>query len=74
MDYCSHIVFRLFENFKVKKNDKKRYRIEIIISSGANKDPKLSNNDHLLPVNPWIVLNDHLTLDDLNKYFNFVLK
>jgi len=74
LDYCSHIVFRLFENFKVKKNDKNRYRIEIIISSGANKDPKLSDNEHLLPVNPWIVLNDHISLDDLNKYFNYVLK
>ena len=74
LDYCSHIVFRLFENFKVKKNDKKRYRIEIIISSGANKDPKLSDNDHFLSVNPWIVVNEHLTLDDLNKYFNVVLQ
>ena len=74
MDYCSHIVFRLFENFNVKENDEKRYRIEIIISSGANKNPKYSDNEHLLSVNPWIVVNDHLTLNDLKKYFSYVLE
>ena len=74
LDYCSHIVFRLFENFKVNDNDEKRYRIEIIISPGANKDPKLSDNEHMLSVNPWIVLNDHLTINDMKKYFNFVLE
>ena len=73
LDYCSHIVFRLFENFNVKENDEKRYRIEIIISSGANKDPKLSDNEHMLSVNPWIVVNDHLTMDEINKYFNYTL-
>ena len=73
LDYCSHIVFRLFENFNVKENDEKRYRIEIIISSGANKDPKLSDNEHMLSVNPWIVVNDHLTIDEINKYFNYTL-
>ena len=74
LDYCSHIVFRLFENFNVKEDDEKRYRIEIIISSGANKDPKLSDNEHMLSVNPWVVVNDHLTITDINKYFNFALK
>ena len=74
LDYCSHIVFRLFENSKVNENDEKRYRIEIIISPGANKDPKLSDNEHMLSVNPWIVLNDHLTINDMKKYFNFVLE
>ena len=74
LDYCSHIVFRLFENFKVNDNDEKRYRIEIIISPGANKDPKLSDNEHMLSVNPWIVINDHLTINDIKEYFNFVLE
>ena len=74
LDYCSHIVFRLFENFNVKEDDEKRYRIEIIISSGADKDPKLSDNEHMLSINPWIIVNDHLTITDINKYFNFVLK
>ena len=74
LDYCSHIVFRLFENFNVKENDEKRYRIEIVISPGANKDPKFSKHEHLLSVNPWIVVNDHLTLNELNNYFNHVLE
>ena len=73
LDYCSHIVFRLFENFNLKENDEKRYRIEIIISSGANKDPKLSDHEHMLSVNPWVVVNDHLTINDINKYFSFAL-
>ena len=74
LDYCSHIVFRLFENFNVKENDDKRYRIEIVISPGANKDPRSSNYEHMLSVNPWIVVNDHITINELNKYFNIVLK
>ena len=74
MDYCSHIVFRLFENFNVQKNDEKRYRIEIVISPGANKDPKLSDKEHMLSVNPWIIVNDHLTLNELKKYFDSVLQ
>ena len=73
LDYCSHIIFLLFENLNTKENDNKKYRIEIIISSGADKDPKSSNYEHMLSVNRWIVLNDHLTLDDITKYFNFVL-
>ena len=67
LDYCSHIVFRLFENFNVKEDDEKRYRIEIIISSGADKDPKLSDNEHMLSINPWVIVNDHLTITDINK-------
>ena len=74
LDYCSHIVFRLFENFNVKENDDKRYRIEIDISPGANKDPKNSDSEHMISVNPWIVVNDHLTMTEFNKFFKLVLK
>ena len=74
MDYCSYIVFRLFENFNVNENDEKRYRIEILVSSGANKNPKLADDNHLLTVNPWIVLNDHLNLETVKKFFDFMLK
>ena len=74
LDYCSHIVFRLFENFNVKEDDEKRYRIEIAISSGANKDPKCTDNEHIISVNPWIVVNDHLTLNELKQYFNLVFE
>ena len=44
-----------------------------IDTTGANKDAKLANYEHMLSVNPWIVLNDHLNINDLKKYFNFVL-
>ena len=74
MDYCSYIVFRLFENFNVGENDENRFRIEILVSSGANKNPKLADSNHLLSVNPWIVVNDHLNLETIKKFFSFMLK
>ena len=70
LDYCSHIVFRLFENFNVGIDDNKRFRIEILMSPGANADPTTADENHMVPVAPWIILNDHLTLDDIKKYFN----
>ena len=73
LDYCSHIVFRLFENYNVDKNSKERYRIEIIVSPGADKDISKCDNTHLVSLDPWIILNDHLTLPDIRKYFNFIL-
>ena len=73
LDYCSHIVFRLFENYNVDKNSKERYRIEIIVSPGANNNLSKCDDTHLVPLNPWIILNDHLTLSDIQKYFNFIL-
>ena len=74
LDYCSHIVFRLFENYNVDKKSKERYRIEIIVSPGANKDLSKCDNTHLINLEPWIILNDHLTLEDIQKYFNFILE
>ena len=73
LDYCSHIVFRLFENYNVPKDSKERYRIEIIMSPGADKDVTKCDNTHLVSLDPWIILNDHLTLPDIQKYFNSIL-
>ena len=73
LDYCSHIVFRLFENFNVDKNSNERFRIEIIVSSGADKDLTKVDQKHMVLMNPWIILNDHLSLSDFKKYFNFIL-
>ena len=73
LDYCSHIVFRLFENFNVDKKSNERFRIEIIVSAGADKDLDKVDNAHMVSMNPWIILNDHLTLADFRKYFNFIL-
>ena len=73
LDYCSHIVFRLFENFNVDKKSDERFRIEIIVSAGADKDLTKVDNKHMIAMNPWIILNDHLSLADFRKYFNFIL-
>ena len=73
LDYCSHIVFRLFENFNVDKKSNERFRIEIIVSAGADKDLDKVDNTHMVSMNPWIILNDHLTLADFKKYINFIL-
>ena len=73
LDYCSHIVFRLFENYKVDKKSKKRYRIEIVVSPGADKNITKYDDKHLIPLDTWLKLNDHLTLPDIQKYFNFIL-
>ena len=73
LDYCSHIVFRLFENYNVDKNSNERFRIEILVSAGANKDLTRVDKRHMISMNPWIILNDHLSLSDFKKYFNFIL-
>ena len=73
LDYCSHIVFRLFENYNVDKLSKERFRIEIIVSAVADKDLTKVDYRHMVTMNPWIILNDHLSLNDFKKYFNFIL-
>ena len=74
LDYCSHIVFRLFENYKVDKKSKERYRIEIVVSPGANKNiTEYSDDKHLIPLEKWLILNNRLSLTDIQKYFNFIL-
>ena len=72
LDYCSHIVFRLFENYNVDKKSKERFRIEIIVSAGADKDLTKVDSRHMITLNPWIILNDHLSLNDFKKFFNFI--
>ena len=69
LDYCSHIVFRLFENFNVGENDPKRFRLEMIMSPGSNKNPKDADKNHMINVSPWIVLNNNLTLNQMKEFF-----
>ena len=73
LDYLSHIVFRLFENYNVDKKSEERFRIEIIVSAGMNKDISKADSKHMVSMNPWIILNDHLSLQALKKYFNFIM-
>ena len=69
LDYCSHIIFRLFENLNVDLQNPKRFRLEIIMSPGSNGDPKEANKDHLINVSPWILLNKNLNLQKLKEFF-----
>ena len=69
LDYISHIIFRLFEDFNVSLDDSKRYRLEIMISPGCNKNPIEENNEqHLIDVADWIVLNENLSLKQLQMF------
>ena len=70
LDYCSHFIFRLFENFNVDLQNPKRFRLEIIMSPGSNNNPKEANNEHLISVSPWILLNKNLNLEKLKEFFN----
>ena len=70
LDYCSHIIFRLFENLNLDVNHPKRFRLELIMSPGSSKDPRSADDDHLINVSPWIILNNHLTLNQVKEYFS----
>ena len=70
LDYCSHFIFRLFENLNVDLLDPKRFRLEIFMSPGSNTDPKDANKEHLINVSPWIILNKNLNLTKLKEFFN----
>ena len=74
LDYCSSIVFRVFENFKKDENSDERFRVELVVSPGANKNPRTSDENHQVGIEPWIALNKHLSIKSLNNYFNFILK
>ena len=43
MDYLTHIVFRMYECFNVPATDPKRFRIEILLSTGVCLDPFKNN-------------------------------
>ena len=69
LDYCSHVVFRLYENFNVKSEDSKRFRLEIFMSPGSSKDPREVDDNHLINVSSWIVLNNNLTFQQMKEFF-----
>ena len=70
LDYCSHVVFRLYENFNVKSEDSKRFRLEIFMSPGSSKDPREVDDNHLINVSSWIVLNNNLTFQQMKEFFS----
>ena len=40
------------------------------MSPGSSKDPRSADDDHLINVSPWIILNNHLTLNQVKEYFS----
>ena len=69
-DYCSHIIFRLFEDLNVDLLNPKRFRLEIIMSPGSNKNPKEANDEHLMNVAPWIFLNKNLNVEKMKQFLS----
>jgi len=69
-DYCSHIIFRLFEDLNVALQNPKRFRLEIIMSPGSNKNPKDANEEHLISVSPWIFLNKNLNAEKMKQFLS----
>ena len=45
-----------------------RYRLEIIMSPGSNSDPREANEEHLINVSPWILLNKYLNLTQMKAF------
>ena len=39
------------------------------MSPGSNKSPPDSDEDHLIPISPWIILNKNLTLKEMEEFF-----
>lgn len=39
------------------------------MSPGSVKPPYEANKHHLIPINPWIVLNKNLTLEQMQEFF-----
>ena len=70
LDYCSHIIFRLFENLNVDLDNPKRFRLEIIMSSGSSDDPRNANSNHLIQVSKWNVLNENLNQTQMKEFLN----
>ena len=70
LDYCSHIIFRLFENLNVDLDNPNRFRLEIIMSTGSSSDPRTANKNHLINVSNWIVLNENLNQTQMKEFLS----
>ena len=71
LDYCSHVIFRLFENLNDDNLDNpNRFRLEIIMSPGSSSDPRTANKNHLINVSNWIVLNENLNQTQMKEFLN----
>lgn len=70
LHYLSHIVFKLYENLNSENNEAKKFRLEVSMSPGCQMDKYQNYPDHLTPIVKPIILNDDMSLDDLENLFN----
>jgi hypothetical protein len=40
------------------------------MSPGSNQSPPNSDENHLVPISPWIILNKNLTLKEMQEFFS----
>jgi hypothetical protein len=40
------------------------------MSPGSNKLPTEADKNHLIHVSPWIILNENLTLKEMQEFFS----
>ena len=73
LDYCSHIIFRLFENLNVDLDNPNRFRLEIMMSPGSSDDPRSANKNHLIDVSKRIILNEKLNQTQMKEFLNVIL-
>ncbi|GBG59071.1 hypothetical protein CBR_g24415 [Chara braunii] len=73
LDYLTHIVVRMYENIEVPISDSRRFRVELLYSTGASFNPlevSPRGRDHTLPVQPTMLLQkegSELSLETLEK-------
>lgn len=72
MDFCSHFVFRLFENLNVEEDNPARFNLEIMINRGAACDSTeiMKVKHHKVPIklDQYIDINKKLDLEKLNHF------
>jgi inositol-hexakisphosphate/diphosphoinositol-pentakisphosphate 1-kinase len=75
LDFMSHFVFRLYENFNVEE-DPSRFRLEIMVNRGA-----ITNNikirdvkDHTIPIRSeeYVNINKKLNLEKLDSFLKLL--
>jgi len=69
LQYLSHIVFKLYENLDAEEKDPKRFRLEVAISPGCVMEKNRKFEGHLVPIVEPIILNENLTLEELEILF-----
>ena len=78
LDFMSHFVFRLFENFEVDADPTiSRFRLEIMVNRGAivNKNWIKEVKDHTIPIRfdqGYVHINKKLNLEKLDSFLKLL--